>query len=250
MSAATNQSLDNYPLCSLTSALKRFQAPRGAFDANGSWRQTYRVYTLAGRAPAARAVGALTLRRRAGDDGAVTLTLDYVKQLVGGSQKVAAVLNTRTDEQLSGPSRWTFEARLLAADGKDLPQTRMKRSAALKNGVITIRDPVETRSIRVAGAHTVNWCLFDAVQRLARRPGPPIAFTLIDHFDEPKGAQSLAFRKEMTVAVAGGRAVRTFAFDHVGDGIVPWVYWVDEAGRLLFVVAGLEGYVLESSVQQ
>jgi len=51
------------------------------------------------------------------------------------------------------------------------------------------------------------------------------------------------------MAKEGGRDVRLHAYSQVGRGIVPWVYWVDEQGRLLFIVAGLEGYVLNAQAK-
>ena len=118
-----------------------------------------------------------------------------------------------------------------------------------RDGTIVIQDPHETKALPVAGPYTLNWCLFDAVQRLPREKTQPLGFTLIDHFDEPKADCTLAFRKRMDVAVAGGRTIATYSYDQLGRGNVPWVYWVDDRGRLLFVAAGLEAYALESSKQ-
>jgi len=247
--AQPNEAIERYPLRSLTPVLRGFRPPAGAFDAAGSWREVFGVFTLAGRAAAARRVGELRFERRVRSDGEAVLNVAYEKRLTGGSQKLTAALHSRAGERLATPSRWTFETRLLDAGGREIAGTRLKRSATVDDGTITVRDAVATRTLRPAGAYTVNWSLFDAVQRLPRRPGRPIDFTLIDHFDQPKGRQTLAFRKAMDVAVAGGRTVRTFSFDLLGDGNVPWVYWVDEQGRLLFIVAGLEGYVLESCRQ-
>jgi hypothetical protein len=46
-------------------------------------------------------------------------------------------------------------------------------------------------------------------------------------------------------------AVRTQmqAYEQFGEGILPIVYWVDERGRLLFVLSGLIGYVLDPDAQ-
>ena len=240
-----NDAVERYPLRSLATALRRFAPPGGAFDPAGAWRQAYGVYTLAGRQAAARRVGVVRLARRVAAGGEVVLEVEYRKALTGGSQRVSAELHTRADDALATPSRWQFETKLLDAAGKVIPRTHLKRSAAFRDGRITIRDARETKVISVAGAWTVSWCLFDAVQRLPARRRKPIALTLIDHFDEPKGGCTLACRGEMDVAVAGGRTIRTWAFDQLSDGNVPWVYWRDERGRLLFIVAGLEAYLLE-----
>ena len=244
-----NESLERYPLRSLVTTLRKHNPPAGPFDPAGSWDQTWTVCTLAGRATVARPVGSLTLRRRVNGKDA-TLEVAGVKQLgPGGRQQVAATLYGRADDPLATPDRWTFQIDVLDAAGKPVPHTQVRKRAAAEKGTITIRDTVETRRIAVAGPYTVNWCLFDAVQRLPRAKTKPLAFTLIDHFDEPKPETTIACRKPMTVAVAGGRTIATHAYEQFGRGNVPWVYWVDEAGRLLYVVAGLEGYVLDESRQ-
>lgn len=241
-----NESLDRYPLRSLGPVLKKCRPPSDAFDPAGSWNQTWGVYTLAGRAAAARRVGTVTLRRRVSNEN-TTLEVAYDKTLSGGRQKIAATLHGRADDPLGAPTRWTFQIDVLDAAGKPVPHTQVKKRATVEKGIITIRDTIGTRAIRVDGPYTVNWCLFDAVQRLPRKKTEPLPFTLIDHFDQPKPETTLSYRKPMTVAVAGGRTAATHAYEQLGRGNVPWVYWIDEAGRLLFIVAGLEGYVLEPS---
>ena len=243
-----NDSLERYPLRSLVTTLRTYKPPSGPFDPAGSWDQAWGVCTLAGQTVGARPVGSLTLRRRVSGKDA-TLEVAYDKMLSGGRQKIAATLRGRADDPLATPDGWTFQIDLLDTAGKPVPHTQVRKRAAVEKGTITIRDAAETRRIAVAGPYTVNWCLFDAVQRLPREKTKPLAFTLIDHFDQPKPETTLAYRKPMTVGVAGGLTVATHAYEQFGRGNVPWVYWVDEAGRLLFVVAGLEGYVLRESKQ-
>ena len=243
-----NNSLERYPLRSLVTTLRTYKPPSGPFEPAGSWDQTWSVCTFAGRVATARAVGSLTLHRRvSGRDAA--LEVAYDKMLSGGRQKIAAALYGRADDPLATPTEWTVQIDVLDAAGKPVPHTQVGKRAAVEKGTIAIRGAAETRRIAVAGPYTVNWCLFDAVQRLPREKTKPLAFTLIDHFDQPKPETTLAYRKPMTVAVAGGRTIATHAYEQFGRGNVPWVYWVDEAGRLLLVVAGLEGYVLRESKQ-
>ena len=95
-------------------------------------------------------------------------------------------------------------------------------------------------------------------------------FTLLDDFDQPKpgvvltlagvetvilgGTQQIrehetqleqgrVFRPEKTWV--GGSAADLARFHLTGPGIVPWVFRVDPAGRMLFAGAGTEAYCLE-----
>jgi len=244
-----NQAIERYPLRSLVTALRTYDPPSGPFEAAGSWDQTWNVYALGGRAAGARPVGTLTLQRRVSGKDA-TLKVAYDKSLgAAGRQTIAATLHGRADHPLATPTEWTFRIDLLDAAGQPVPHTHVRKraAAAAENGTLTIRDAVRTQTLRVAGPYTVNWCLFDALQRLPRAETQPLAFTLIDHFDQPKPETTLAYRKPMRVGIAGGKTVSTHAYEQFGRGNVPWVYWVDEAGRLLLVVAGLEGYMLRES---
>ena len=114
--------------------------------------------------------------------------------------------------------------------------------------------------------------LLDAVQRLPRAAFEPKRFTLLDDFDVVKANQTLAYRKTVEVLLGGRRVqkqhweklekgrirktswgregdrpVRLHAYEHLGDAIVPEVYYVDDQGRLLFMVAGIEAYVWEAA---
>jgi len=248
MNADPNADIQKYPLCSLMPALRKFRPPEGAFDPAGAWEQTWSVCTLAGWAASVRSVGRLTLRR-AVDNKTARLDVTYSKDLTGGRQEVTGTLEGPAHSPLATPERWSFCIRLFDVNGAPIPEAAIAKHAAADGGHITIADTVERQRLRLAEPYTVNWCLFDAVQRLPGKDTPPRTFTLIDHFDQPKPETTLSFRKAMDVRVAGGRTLRTLAYQQLGCGNVPWVYWTDEAGRLLWVVAGLEGYVLEPSAQ-
>ena len=257
----------HFPLNMVTAGLEGFDPPRGAFDPTRDWELAYAVCTLTRKCDR---VGELRLRREARGRRRFTLGVTYNKAFPGGSrQVVTGELECRTDS-LSTPLRWRYVSETRGADGRPLGVTRIEKTAKVKRARATFDDGGGVRSVALPDAYTVNWCLFEAVQRLPRDPFAPLRFTMLDHFDQPKPNQTLSFRKSVDVMLGvrrvqrhryeglekgrirktfwareGGRAVRLHAYDHVGDGIVPWVYWVDDGGRLLFAVAGLEAYLLE-----
>jgi len=240
-----NASIAKYPLLSILPVLRRFEPPEGDFDPAGPWRQAWGVYTMAGRTASAGRVGRLTIHRQV-DGTAVRLHVTYLNQLTGGRAEVTGTLEGPADAPLAAPDRWTFRFRLLDDGGNPVPHTDITRKAVRDGDRIVLSDPSGTRRLDVPGPYTVNWCLFDAVQRLPGADTKPLAFTLIDHVDQVKPETTLAFRETMDVQVAGGKVIRTRAYEQLGRGNVPWVYWTDEAGRLLWAVAGLEGYALEA----
>ena len=231
-----------FPFDTLGAQAAKLRSPEGPFDPAKPWEQTWGVYTLTGRGSRA---GHLTLRRRVGTRGNVALDVSYLKACTGGSQKVSATLHTR-DGALSTPLRWSFEARLLDGSGKPIAHTKIARTAVANGTTIVLSGPPAERTLEVPGPYTVNWALFDAVQRLPRERTEVLGFTLIDHFDEPKAGHTLAWRGTVEPAI-GKRTLRLHGYDQVGE--VPWVYCVGGSGRLVCAVAGLEAYLLETSKQ-
>lgn len=253
-------------------ALRGFQPPTGAFDPAGDWTHLYGVYTVGQRG--CGRVGSLLLKRQAKGDG-VALHLEYLKRYSGDFQgKTIAELRCRADA-LATPVHWLMTSESVAPKGQRVPNTRIWKKARVEGHSLVIRDKRATRRATLPAAWTVNWALFDAVQRLPREPFEPLHFTLFDDFDEVKPAQRLAYWHSVTVMLGGRRvqkhtwqqlekgrirktvwaregakAVRLHGYVQTGPGIVPIVYWVDERGRLLFVVAGLEAYIYEPAKAQ
>jgi hypothetical protein len=123
-----------------------------------------------------------------------------------------------------------------------------------------------------AGVVAMNWVLMEAVQRLPGASFAEASFTLVDHADQPKPGGRLAHRKEALVRVGGtstvvrdaqplergtryvprleaqgGTLLEFDVYEQTGEGILPIVYWVQKGGRLLFVSAGIEGYILDAA---
>jgi len=263
---------DVFPLNIVEGHLLGFQTPSGEFDPNGSWETVYGVYTLGSFGPAGRKVGSLRLKSSAGEAGQSVLEVQYDKTVGGvGAQRATGKVVCRGD-RLCSPERWSFGYGTIDAGGRTLPGSALEKTAVAGEGWVEINDGRRRRRVDVGPAFTLHWTLLVAVQRLPRQPSPPIQFTLIEHFDQVKPKQTLSFRgtteimlgermvqrKQLeqlekgrivhtVMAPEGGETVRLHSFDHLGWGVVPWVYWVDDAGRLLFAVSGLEAYLIESA---
>jgi len=55
--------------------------------------------------------------------------------------------------------------------------------------------------------------------------------------------QFVRFRKKQQID-CGTTKVEFSVFDVLGDGIIPTVYWVDNFNRVVFIITGVEAYVL------
>lgn len=269
----TAQLGNDFSLEFISARLNNFRIPEEAFDPHGDWELKYGVYTFTalrqGPTPGGL-VGRMTLARKSVGEDEADLTLGYEKDGPGAVQKVAAKIRCKADA-LSTPIRWEYSAHVVDSQGKPYENSKIAKRAEAGAGRIEIVDDTVTRRLAINGPFTINWALWDAVMRMAREAGDPLRFTMLDHFDQLKYRQTLAYRKatgiklgqrrvkeetwkelekgrirESRWALTGGRDVTLYGFEQLGEGIVPWVYWTDAQGRLLFVVAGLEVYILDS----
>ncbi len=224
--------------------LKRFQPPRGPHDPQGDWTLDYGVYTLGSIRGHGGRLGRLSVKRKATGGEGSTLGIEYEKRVNPDFlQKVVAQITCRGD-RLATPTRWRYSAEIARRDEGTLEETRLEKSGEAKDRRIEISDRRGVRRLAAPSSWTINWALFEAVGRLPREPFDPIRFALLGHFDQLKENQVLSYRQSAEVAI-GDKPLRLHAYDHLGEGIVPWIYWVDEAGRLLFAVSGLEAYLLD-----
>ncbi|MBN2309038.1 MAG: hypothetical protein JXR94_08715 [Candidatus Hydrogenedentes bacterium] len=258
-----------FPLNMAAPGLESFQPPDGPFEPAGAWDLSYGLYSMARRCDRA---GGLRLTRTPDGPERARLAVSCSKIAPGNHhQAITAEIECRTDA-LATPIRWQYEMKSFGPDGQPAVATQLAKKAAVKKDAVEFA--VGRRRTRAAlpAAYALNWALFDAVQRLPRVPFEPIAFTLIDHFDQFKPGQTLSYWKSTELEMGGekverhrweqlekgrirktswervgARPIRLHAYSQLGRGIVPWVYWVDGAGRILAVVAGLEAYILEST---
>lgn len=228
---------------------------------------TYGIYTLSqtiGR------VGTLHLRRSVKAGGEVQMKADFEKLLDAQCREKINGEVFYAANDLFSPIRWNFSSRIVDRRDTAMKVTVMKRSAVVKNGEVEISDVSGTRRIPVQKPFTFNWGIFDALQRRSKDEGE-LNFTLVDYFEQFKPNHVLSYRKSVSVLFDGkqgikkvvdsdqkqadtgqqkdgtyGTVVRLHGFDHIGSGVIPWVYWLDEHGHLLFAVSGLQAYVFES----
>ena len=241
-----NKLEDIFPLHTAPRLLEGFRLPRGEHSPTGSWALSYDVLTLVRQGAV---VGRLRLQRETVSEGC-RLHVRYERPLIGGGIRVEEAKILCAGDVLATPRTWTLEIKSTDRKGNQIPHAGFRKSARVRKSTIDLQDAAGTRQLHVTGRWTLNWALFEAVPRLPKKPFDPLRFTLLDDFDERKPNQVLSYRgvadTELQQSPPSSKRLRTrlHAFQQLGPGIVPWVYWVDEQGRLLFAVSGLEGYAL------
>ncbi|NLX97437.1 MAG: hypothetical protein GXY83_14815 [Rhodopirellula sp.] len=248
--------------------LPGFSPPEEPHQPSGDWRLQYGLYSLGAVRGIGRRVGDFAVCRQQRGPEAFVLDIQCRRPVGPG---YTSTLTAQIEAQLAPlpiPTQWFWESEILDSAGSRVPGSQLRRAAVLGNGRVEIDGK---RGFAVSGPCTLNWLLFEAVGRLPRAESALPDFTLLDDFDRPKPGHNLRYDKRRTVLVGqrtvpqtqleelpkgrihksvwgrtGGRPVELHAYQHTGEGIVPFLYWVDAAGRLLFAVSGLEAFVLDS----
>jgi len=231
-----------YPLNILEHYLKNYVPPKKSFDPNGKWEAEYKMFTTAGGGAAN--AGTLIFKRKSLSKSEAFIELDIDKAGVDNYwQKVNAKMKFKTD-LLSSPVKWQYEAKITGPKGEVIKNTEIKQYAVNNKNEIDFVWKNKRKKLKISGDIALNWLLFDAVQRMPGKNTEKTKFTLIDHFDQPKPDNTISFRDDIEINVAGGEKLKLYFYAQLGDGILPIAYYVDKSGRLLFVVSGVEAYGL------
>ena len=212
--------------------LDQIHAPEDPFDPNGEWKHSYRiVIALRGAYGSSSHAGALKISRRL--SGSELVELDIAQSVTASwypaTSNTTARLTCAAD-QLATPREWEVRSVHLDADRKPVNYTR-----------ISTKDAADGSKGRIGKRFTSNWSLFDAVQRLPF-DGKPLTFDLLEDLDKPKLGHRLCYSGSMEVTL-GGKPVRLHSFSHLGRGILPYTYWLDDNHRLLMAIGGLVAYL-------
>jgi len=267
-------------LSKVSACLEGFTPPVGSFDPHGAWEHRYAVWVLfpAQSGSVIQRAGALRLRREPSGRDAATLDVTLSTTMggrVGSGYYVHARLTCATD-RLATPRSWELKSCMLdAATGRavDLTETQqtgqvaggmirrqtvgnalrgVPPSQAERNGTEAIpylggRGKVE-RTVPAPKALSSNWSLFDALQRLPGNNVEPLAFDMLEEMDLLKPNQRLAYRRSLELPLSDQK-VKLHCFEHLGEGILPYEYWLDDQRRLLIAVSGMRAFIFDPTAQ-
>lgn len=244
---AETASVAHRSLVGLQSLLATYEAPTGDFDSQGAWQHTYDLILpeLADGKIEAQVAGSLRLcRTPANNDGQVRLDVLKMAHLSDRTwQRISAELWCRPDA-LGAPVRWSSDSAILDWQEKPIDATRFAESGEVHDGRIVRGGKVCTTGL--SGPYTSNWSIIEALQRLPHEGKLSLAFVMLEELDLLRPRQRLA-SCGVTECVAGGQSLRLEGYYQVGEGILPIHYWLDEQRRVLFVVCGLNAYMLKST---
>jgi len=208
--------------------------PSESFNPDGNWVNTYRIWTCHGyRESGNQSVGSLQIRRTI--DTAKSFTLSVRRQVVQTDGLVNIIEATIKcgNNQLASPIQWDVWSRFVGPDNKPLEQLERKETG-----------PATQAVDRTTG----DWCLFEAVQRLAFDKQTSLSFDLLEGLTLFKAGHRLFYRGAYPTKAPGADLLHCFV--QLGSGILPYEYWLDKSHRLLMTTSMNKACVLDKEAEK
>jgi hypothetical protein len=229
-------------------ALTGLAPPRGAFDPAGAWEQTWRIWAVSGAELRAQ-LGYLRIRREPDEAGkSVTLSVEKRLNLNGGDAYLTRADIECAADALVSPTAWTVESVVLGTDGEPVEVTAVRESVEVRDDTLHVTAGDKTLVRDVGGPLTTDWGLFDVVQRLPLSRTAPLEFTVLEELDLPKARQRLSYRGTGEVELEGEK-LGLSCYQMIGEGLLPYLYWVDEHRRLLMAISHTRAYIYDPEAE-
>jgi len=216
-------------------AVDRFPSTPGDFDPAGNWVNAYRIWTCHGyRESGNENVGFLRIERTAGSGRQSGLT---IHQEVVQTDGIVSVIDGRIrcrNDRLASLVQWSLSSRFKGSEGRDLAELASRREGAAEE---------------TGGRTTGDWCLFEAVQRLAFDRQEALSFDLLEGLSLSKPGQRLSYRGVSPMKV-GDEKMSLHCFAQLGRGLLPCEYWLDVHHRLLAVISMNKAYILDDQAEK
>ena len=224
--------------------LNKYGLPAGAFDPEAPGEQTYDIYWMNIRTkrgtPSRSHEPEATLRisaRNEGEDRHLGITCSDLK--FDNTTEINAQCENNA---LTSPKAWTLKFSNGSPAGKGLVGYTQK--GEIRNSRLLMDGKEPTRS-KTLGHYTADWCLFDAVQRLAAgKDTAKHTFDLIEEFSMIRERQFLIYRGTSEITTDQS-AVTADVYCHYGESVIPTCYYVDANGRLFLVVSTRRTVILK-----
>ena len=211
-------------------AVEKFPHTPAGFQPDGNWTNKYRIWTCHGyRESGNENVGSLRITRRV--DSNKTFVLKVLQDIVQTDELTNVIEGTIKcrNDKLASPVEWNLLSQFAGPDGKFISELGSRNHG------------VATESVT---GTTGNWCLFEAVQRLAFDKKSSLRFDLLEGMSLSKLEHRLSYRGTYPMKM-DGQSIPLHCFAQLGRGILPYEYWLDDRHRLLAVISMNKAYILD-----
>ena len=216
-------------------AITKLSPTPGNFKPAGNWAHSYRIWTCHGyRESSNENVGLLRIER-IGNSGE-TFVLN-VHQEVVQTDAIIHIIDGKIkcrNNKLASPVEWKLQSRFTGTEGKHVSELLSSDNGKADEG---------------AERTTGDFCLFEAVQRLAYDKVSSMSFDLLEGMCLSKPQHRLLYRGVHSMKM-DGRDIPLHCFVQLGSGILPYEYWLDDRHRLLAAISMNKAYILDEQAEE
>ena len=211
------------------------------FDPSGNWLHHYRVWTNHGDCKAQnKNTGHISIARNAQSDSVNFQVRQVIVNQDGMFQRIEAEINCSND---APGSVQNWQTRIYFYDTSQCPMADMNLEITGTVSPESVQMTVNgaTESYPLTCPLLCQWLICDCIQRNRKRLDD---FSVLEHGMKLKPHHCLIpsqpVRPEATNA-AGTLALTV----QRGHGLLPWEYWQDTSGRVLYAFSGTVMYILD-----
>lgn len=145
------------------------------------------------------------------------------------------------------PQKWNVSSKIaLSEEGEAYKGTGIQNIGEVKGDKIHLSlGEKEIRKAFNSKGLSWKWGLIGVAQKMAELSVNDMQFALLDEFDAVYANQIMKFRRKVTLDCGISGLIDFKLFELTGEGVIPTVYWVDNMNRTVFVISGMEAYVLK-----
>ena len=170
--------------------------------------------------------------------------------LTGSGEKYSYILRGSAvcaDNLFATPATWECESKIARSfRSTPMPGTAFSWTGAYESGSIRVSTHGKSVVKNIALPDlTWKWGLISVVQKMAENVIETAEFSSLDEMDIVYARQAIARSADRPVKY-GEDHITFRVYDLVGDGIIPTVYWVDQHNRVVFIISGMEAWLLSN----
>ncbi len=219
------------------------------FDPAADWTNTYRIWGCHGyRKSGNYNVGFLKIQRIAGKSDQPS-TLKIHQQIVH-DEAMLNIIDAEVkfaNDQLASPIQWQISSSFIDADKNQMPTLATEEKVQLKDNVMLVNIAGKTFKRKLPAPATSDWSLLEVLQRLPFEK-KTLSFNMLEGLSVLKQNQQLSYRGTYPLKTAQKEFTLQW-FQHLGDGILPYEYFLDENHRLLIAISLDKAYILDDNAQ-
>jgi len=205
------------------------------FSPAGNWMHSYRIWTCHGYRESGNENAGFLRIERIGNSGE-TFVLNVHQEIVQ-TDAITHIIDGKIkcrNNQLASPVEWRLKSEFIGADGKHISELLSSDNGKAAEG---------------AERTTSDFCLLEAVQRLAYDKDGSVSFDLLEGMRLSKPRHRLYYRGVYPIKM-DGQVIPLHCFVQLGSGVLPYEYWLDDRHRLLAAISMNKAYILDEQAEQ